>query len=163
MAFVTCYVFNGLYVDLDLVRKGDCVKQIMGTMVGELTHTQVTPSSTLPLTQNWTHKIPCPDHYISLLPAGRTNKLTTDQSRMIWLFPVKRSSHEELAVVMSEEWEKGRRSEVSALLINYCRLHKSLHKRNANMRQNATFLRLASSILPNFYLYIGCSHTKLVT
>lgn len=52
MAFVTCYVFIGLYVDLDLVRKGDCVKQIMGTMVGELTHTQVTPSSTLPLTQN---------------------------------------------------------------------------------------------------------------
>ncbi len=98
MALIVLYV--------DLVRKGEDVKQADGTE-GGLTHAEVTPSSTLPLTHNWTLQIPCPDHYISLLPAGRTNKLTTAQSQKIWSFPVKRPSHEELAVVMREEWEEG--------------------------------------------------------
>lgn len=46
-----------------------------------------------------------PDHYITLLPAGRTNKLTTDQSLQTWMFPVKGLSH---AVVIGEEWEQKR-------------------------------------------------------
>lgn len=51
MVFVTAHGTNLLNVDLDLVRKGEDVKQTEETK-GGLTHAVVTPSSTLPLTHN---------------------------------------------------------------------------------------------------------------
>lgn len=71
-----------------MIQRGD-VKQTEGTK-GGLNLAEVTPSSTLSLTHIWTLWISCPDHYISLLPAGRTNKLTMNQSQKIFSFPVKR-------------------------------------------------------------------------
>lgn len=85
-------------------RKGEDVKQ---TPRESWLTLESLPAVPCLLTHNWTLQIPCPDHYISLLPADRTNKLTADQPQKIWSFPVKKKEKKDVPMTSRLwSWER---------------------------------------------------------